>query len=54
MIINNGNVKILSAAVKVAAASSIGTKHNAGKASQLLNIEMEQIAKRNPRAHSLS
>jgi hypothetical protein len=44
-VVIDGDVKVLPAAVKLAAAASIGTNHNAGEASQLLNIEVEQIAR---------
>lgn len=40
----DGDMNVFPAAMKLAAAATIGTRNYAGEAAQLLNIEVEQIA----------
>ncbi len=42
----DSDMDVLPSAVMFATAASIGTRNNAGEASQLLNIEVKQIARR--------
>jgi hypothetical protein len=44
-VVINGDIKVLSSAVQLAAVASIGTNHHAREASQLLDIEVEEIAR---------
>ena len=45
-VIIDSDMDVFPSAVMFATAASIGTRNNAGEASQLLNIEVEQIARR--------
>ena len=45
-VVIDSDMDIFPTAVKLAAAATIGTNNHAGEASQLLNIEVEEIARR--------